>query len=77
MRYKYPRKFSTQDAIFPDLEGGSKFPEGIPYFLHRCFKWLQLLHNHKVHVDLLNSIFPVELFSPKQFFAAIVALYFR
>ena len=41
---EYPRKFSIQDAVFPALEGGSKFPwrgtifprkncTGMPYFL--------------------------------------------
>ena len=30
---EYPRKFSIQDAVFPDLEGGSKFSGGIPFFL--------------------------------------------
>ena len=31
--YRYPRKFSVQDAIFPELEEGSKFPGGIPFYL--------------------------------------------
>ena len=30
---EYPRKFSIQDAVFPDLEGGSKFPRVVPFFL--------------------------------------------
>ena len=30
---KYPRKFSVQDAVFPGLEGGSKFSGGIPFSL--------------------------------------------
>ena len=35
---EYPRKFSIQDAVFPDLEGGSKFPGGIPFFLGKIVR---------------------------------------
>ena len=30
---RHPRKFCVQDATFPDLEGGSAFPGGVPFFL--------------------------------------------
>ena len=35
---KYPRKFSVQDAVFPGLEGGSKFSGGIPFFLGKIVR---------------------------------------
>ena len=35
---KYPRKFSVQDAVFPGLEGGSKFSGGIPFSLGKIVR---------------------------------------
>ena len=35
---EYPRKFSIQDAVFLDLEGGSKFPGGVPFFLGKIVR---------------------------------------
>ena len=42
---EYPRKFSIQDAVFPDLEGGSKFPEGIPFFLGKIVRGYRIHHD--------------------------------
>ena len=35
---RYSGKFSVQDAIFPELEEGSKFPGGIPFCLGKMVR---------------------------------------
>ena len=51
---EYPRKFSIQDAVFPDLEGGSKFPEGIPFFLGKIVRGYRIHHDTGIKKALLE-----------------------